>query len=97
MVHGKQSVEVLTPSFAKSNPKQGIIIAGTARRAYVMVGWTGVLIGSIQMGSSLDDLSNFGPAFAALMLCPFYGHLMEFSIWMPLKRVMMVQAQSLEI
>lgn len=96
MVHGKQSVEVLTPSFAKNNPKQGIIIAGTARRAYVTVGWIGVLIGSIQMGAGLDDLSSFGPAFAVLMLCPFYGHLMEFSIWMPLERVMMVQAQSLE-
>lgn len=28
MVYGKQSVEVLTPSFAKNNPKQGIIHSG---------------------------------------------------------------------
>jgi len=96
MVHGPESLQVLTPGFAQKNAKQGIIIAGTASRAYVSAGWLGVFIGAIQMGAGLDDISSFGPAFSVLMLCPFYGHLMDFSVWMPLERVMMVQAQPLE-
>jgi len=93
MAHGKDSVAILGSSFADTRAAEGILMAQTARRSYVIAGWLGVFVGAIQMAHGLEDMGNFAPAFGVLILCPFYGHLMDLCVWMPLERFMVVQAQ----
>ena len=93
MAHGKDSVAILSTGFLDTRAKEGIVMAQTARRSYVIAGWLGVLVGAIQMAHGLDDMTNFGPAFGVLLLCPLYGHLMDLSVWMPLERAMTLKAQ----
>ncbi len=93
MAHGKDSIAILGSDFADTRAREGIVMAQTARRSYVIAGWLGVLVGAIQMAHGLDDMANFGPAFGVLMLCPLYGHLMDLSVWMPLERAMTLKAQ----
>ena len=93
IAHGKDSVAILGSGFADTRAGEGILIAQTARRSYVIAGWLGVLVGGIQMAHGLEDMANFGPAFGVLMLCPFYAHLMDLCVWMPLERVFTLKAQ----
>ena len=93
MAHGKDSVAILGGGFMDTRSQEGILMAQTARRSYVIAGWLGVFIGAIQMAHGLDDMANFGPAFGVLMLCPLYGHLMDLSVWMPLERAFTLKAQ----
>ena len=93
IAHGKDSVAILGKGFLDTRASEGVVIAQTARRSYVIAGWLGVLVGAIQMAHGLDDMANFGPAFGVLLLCPLYGHLMDLSVWMPLERAFTLKAQ----
>ncbi|MEE2960688.1 MAG: hypothetical protein VYA34_08090 [Myxococcota bacterium] len=98
--HGIDAFRILLPGFSES-PEYGAIIAQTGRKGYVIAGWLGVLIGFIQMCNSGEDFLMVDPqgiqifnievlcgAQAVLMLCPFYGHLMDLACWMPLEQAM---------
>ena len=93
MAHGKDSVAILGSSFAETRAREGIVMAQTARRSYVLAGWLGLVVGAIQIAHGLDDMANFGPAVGVMMVCPFYGHLMDLSVWMPLERAFTLKAQ----
>ena len=48
-------------------------ILDTLRRTLFWTGFAAALIGAISMSQGMDSWENFGPAFAVLLLSPFYG------------------------
>lgn len=65
---------------------EGAYVLQTLRRVFVSTGIATALIGGIAMSAQLDDWSVFGPAFAVLLLAPFYGVVFGELIVMPAMR-----------
>ncbi|MEE2786685.1 MAG: hypothetical protein VX589_05045 [Myxococcota bacterium] len=51
-------------------------ILDTLRRTMLWTGFAAALIGAINMSQGMDSWAHFGPAFAVLLLSPFYGIVM---------------------
>ncbi len=52
---------------------RGIEVLRTLSRMLVSTGWVCAILGAISMSKYMDSLEHFGPAFAVLLLSPFYG------------------------
>ena len=48
-------------------------VLDTFRKSLLWTGVAGALIGAISMSKGMDSWDQFGPAFAVLLLSPFYG------------------------
>ena len=83
-VYGMDSISALKPGYEETDPGRGRRIAAAGAKFYILAGWVGVFIGAIQMAVALDSWATFGPAFAVLILCPFYAYLLDFMLWTPL-------------
>ncbi len=66
----------------------------TLRRVFMATGITLAFIGGINMSVGLDDPATFGPAFAVLLLAPFYGVVFAELLVMPAMRRLEAQARS---
>ncbi len=61
-------------------------IAATGRHGFVAAGWVGVIIGVVQMLSSLDDPANLGKGTAVALLSALYGYLLAYLVCLPVER-----------
>lgn len=60
--------------------------AETAKTSLVVAGWTGVLMGSIDLLWQLEDLSQIGYGLAFALSSALYGHLIAYLFFYPLVR-----------
>ena len=51
-------------------------VLNTLRRSLFWTGFAAALMGAISMSRGMDSWEHFGPAFAVLLLSPFYGIVM---------------------
>ena len=61
-----------------------IKVLDTLRHTLFWTGFVAALIGAISMSSAMDSWEHFGPAFAVLLLTPFYGIVMAELIIAPM-------------
>ena len=59
-------------------------VLNTLRRSLFWTGFAAALIGAINMSRGMDSWEHFGPAFAVLLLSPFYGIVMAELIVAPM-------------
>ena len=76
--HGNDLWTALTVGFLNRSVKQdtGLHCAkvlNTFRKSLLWTGVAGALIGAVGMSKGMDSWDQFGPAFAVLLLSPFYG------------------------
>ena len=65
---------------------ESVHVLQTLRTAFLSVGLVAALIGGISMSRGMDSFEHFGPAFAVLLLAPFYGTVFAELVVMPAKR-----------
>ncbi len=78
--------QALAGTLADSDVNDARLAAITARQAFLAAGWIGLIVGIVQLLSSLDDPSKIGVGLATALLSVLYAGIAAYVIWLPLER-----------